>query len=258
MLLRLRQLTAHPFMLQDTIENLFELEDIQKIWDLCASEVNADQNPARDMLATMRKMIQAHQNPVEIAQEPNEETVTPTGQEEDADADESPPVVFKFRKFLRELAKSSKWAELIDRSLCHRCRDQPDDPWVTDCGHVYCHECIASLAFDAAEMGETQSACLECGHIFASSHPCKGIEELEMRGGSSSSPTRASRQKKDPDEDMRWINVEGKLLPSSKTAAVQAQIEEWLKEDPEKKIIIFSQFLTLSVKNVVPNDQILC
>jgi hypothetical protein len=254
MLLRLRQLTAHPFMLQDTIENLFELEDVQKIWDLCASEINTDQNPAKDMLGTMRKMIQAHKNPTETAQEPNVETVTPNGQEGGADADDSPPVVFKFRKFLRELAKSSKWAELIDRSLCHRCRDQPDDPWVTDCEHIYCHECLRSLAFEAAEKGDTQSACLECGHIFATSHPCKGIGELETRSGSTSSPTRACRPKqKEPDEDIRWITMEGNLLPSSKTAAVQAQIEEWLKEDPEKKIIIFSQFLTLSVKFGFPH-----
>jgi hypothetical protein len=246
MLLRLRQLTAHPFTLQGIIENFFELEDVQKLRKVCASKDDADQKPARNMLTTMEKMIKAHKNPGEISQTITVEPLDPNSQEEDEE--EASPLVSKFRKFLTELANNSKWAELEDRTLCHRCKDQPEDPWVTDCEHVYCQECLRSLAFKAAANGATQSACLECGHIFATSYPCKGIEELELRKESISSTTAVSRCKqKHPDEDLKWINIEGNLLPSSKTAAVQKQIQQWLNEDATKKIIVFSQFYTVSV-----------
>lgn len=247
MLLRLRQLTAHPFMIRGIIEKNFDLEAVQKMADLCSTEVNADQKPARDMLSTMEKMIRAHKDPVEIAQDTNIELLDPNSQEGE-DANESSPLVSKFRDSLRELANSSKWAELTDRSLCHRCKDQPDDPWVTDCAHLYCRECLGFLAFEASEKGESQSTCLECSHTFIETHPCKGIEEFGLRKDSTTATATASKQKqRNLDDDIKWINLEGKLLPSSKISAVQAQIERWLEEDPEKKIIIFSQFYTVSV-----------
>lgn len=247
MLLRLRQLTAHPFMVRGLIEDLFKLEDVQRMAESFSSDVNADQKPARDMLSTMEKMIRAHNDPVEIAQDANIELLN-TNNREGEDANESSPLVSKFRNSLRELANSSKWAELVDRSLCHRCKDQPEDPWVTDCEHLYCHECLEYLASEAAEKGEPRSTCLECSHPFTEAHPCKGIEEFGLRKDSTSATATAFKQKqRNLDDDIKWINLEGKLLPSSKISAVQAQIETWLEEDPEKKIIIFSQFYTVSV-----------
>ena len=41
---------------------------------------------------------------------------------------------------------------------------------------------------------------------------------------------------------LKWVLHEGKLLLSTKTLAVQAQIREWLDDDPKQKIIVFSQF----------------
>lgn len=65
MLLRLRQLTAHTFLVQETIEDLFEVEDVEKIWQLTESEVSTGENPGRDMLRTMRKMLDERDKPSE-------------------------------------------------------------------------------------------------------------------------------------------------------------------------------------------------
>ncbi len=240
MLLRLRQLTAHPFMLQQTIEDLFELEDVDKLWTLTAPEVSADENPARNMLITMKKMIAEKDKPAEPAQSQTESTGPAPADDpiDDSSTNESRSLVFKFRRFLRDLAESSKWDDLKNRSLCHKCRDPPDEPWVTSCLHVYCRECLNALAYEAAKRDEEQTACLDCGSIYIESRPCDGLKELQMDAEGRTSP----RTRKDPEQDLKWINFNGSILPSSKTAAVQAQIELWLTEEPDKKIIVFTQF----------------
>lgn len=112
MLLRLRQLTAHPFLVQETIEDLFEMEDVENIWQTTASEVTADDSPAKDMLKAMREMIAGKDKTAELA--PTIEAVSPI---DEPPSDQS-VLIFEFRKYLRALAKSSKWPELKDRSVC--------------------------------------------------------------------------------------------------------------------------------------------
>lgn len=97
------------------------------------------------------------------------------------------------------------------------------------------------MALAAAENGEDNASCVECGHVYVESRPCSGLAELEMSDGLKATSQRP-RQRRSPDEGLKWMNVGGHVLRSSKTAAVQAQIEKWLKNEPEKKIIIFSQF----------------
>lgn len=259
MLLRLRQLTAHAFMLPDLIEDLFNLEDVRTMEEIHASELNANE---RDMLSTMRKMIQTRETPKDITEDITSKPLDSNCQgEEDDDDDEYPPFVAKFRKFLRNLANSSKWIDYNNRTVCHRCKDQPDDPWVTDCEHLYCYECLEFLDNKAGENGELKSTCLQCGRYITSSHPCRGIQELgfydkDITSANGKAPKQKQKQKKkqkNPDEEIKWINLDGKLLLSSKVLAVQTQIENWLEEDRTKKIIVFGQFRPLLVHIIFAN-----
>lgn len=190
----------------------------------------------------MRRKIQAPRDSDEIVQDLDLDPmdVFSLGEEESTQK-ALPPFVVKFREFLQELTEKSKWAELTDRSLCHRCKDQPDDPWVTECQHVYCQECLTFLATEASENSETRSACLQCGHFFAESHPCGGIRKPDLRKDSISA-TAVRQNKKSRKKDVEWLKLDGKLLLSTKASAIQTQIRQWLQEDPNKKIIIFSQF----------------
>ena len=81
----------------------------------------------------MKKMIENKVNQTSNdANDPNADMPTmPFDEPMEDDQDENhSPLLFKFRKYLRELAGSSKWAALRDRSLCHFCEDPlPDDPW---------------------------------------------------------------------------------------------------------------------------------
>ena len=237
-------------MLPSIIESLFGQEDVQSLEELCASDINKDRGSAKDMISTMRRIIQAHNNPDETVRDIDVDLLEANNQEEDEDLDEaSPPFMLEFIAFLKDLANNSNWAELTDRSLCHRCKDKPDDPWITECKHLYCRECLSYLEFEAAEEGAaSRSTCLECDHIFAKSHPCKAIHKLYSRRNSTSATATASKQKKkSQNTNAEWVKLDGKPVLSSKTSAVQAQIEEWLKEDENKKIIVFSQFYKVYV-----------
>lgn len=241
MLLRLRQLTAHPFMLQETIEDLFEIEDIENLWKLTAGEVSAEKDSRKDMLLMMREIIAEKENPSPSVPN-NASTRLDDMEKEDDQHVNLKPLVFKFRKFLRELANGSKWEALMERSLCHRCRDSPDDPWVTDCMHVYCKECLNTMAYEAAKNGAEGANCQECGKPFSESGPCTSLAELGM-GPNLASEETIRRKRKSAGDDMKWIDTQnGSILPSSKTTAVQAQIEKWFQVEPEKKVIIFCQF----------------
>ncbi|MCJ1383851.1 hypothetical protein MMC17_006965 [Xylographa soralifera] len=240
------QMTAHTFMLQETMEDLFEVEDVQRLWEATAHEVTAatDQETAKDrnMLAQMRKMIQAKDKPVEAA-EPQRSGDTPEA--DDPISEESRPLVFKFRRILRELAASSKWDALTTRSLCHQCKDVPSEPWVTSCLHLYCKECLNAMAIEAATLDEDHATCRECGSIYTETRPANGMKELgesDISNNSQDGQEQRAPRRRNAEEDMKWLEYEGSILPSAKTAALVAQIEEWVKQEPKSKIIVFTQF----------------
>ncbi|MCJ1435588.1 hypothetical protein MMC27_004962 [Xylographa pallens] len=225
MLLRLRQMTAHTFMLQETMEDLFEVEDVQRLWEATAHEVTAatDQESAKDrnMLAQMRKMIQARDKPTEAA---DTQRSGDTPEVDDPISEESRPLVFKFRRILRELAASMNLGlQAVFIST----------------------ECLNAMAIEAATLDEDHATCRECGAIYTETRPATGMKELgesEISNSSQDGQEKRAPRRRNADEDMKWLEFEGSILPSAKTAALVAQIEEWLKQEPKSKIIVFTQF----------------
>lgn len=248
MLLRLRQITAHLFLVESTIRELFELEDVERMFQTTVGETDRHDSQNRNLLIQMRKLITENNKGLETTQttqDPGASSVADA--DEDGPVNQGPPLIFKFRRFLRDLRTNSAWAELQARSLCHRCTDVPTDPYVTSCLHVYCKECLMALAYDASVNGNDRTSCLACGNVYHESKPCEGLKELEAGEPATLSPQpeitpRARRLGKDPEQTMRWIDFQGQVLPSAKTAALVAQIELWFAEEPKPKIVIFSQF----------------
>ncbi|KAF2240091.1 hypothetical protein EV356DRAFT_438057 [Viridothelium virens] len=291
MLMRLRQLTSHIFLAQSTIEELFELEDIEALWAITEKETKAD-NPDKAIVDRMRLLIsaaraKASQSSAEKAGEGNikakgkSAATTETTfsvddlngkmegpstnakskrsvQQIEDEAKSTPGVLaFKFRKFIREMRSSSNWSEIAKRSVCHRCEDVPDEPHVTDCFHIYCYECLEALQQEAAEQGHDSASCLVCGKTYTETKPCPGLHALDRGKADADKETqsepsekrryRSSRSSsaegdKSDEESMAWIMKEGEILPSSKLTMVALAVEAWLKEDPTKKIIIFTQW----------------
>ncbi|KAL8777205.1 MAG: hypothetical protein Q9213_007961 [Squamulea squamosa] len=254
MLLRLRQMTGHPFMLQDIIEKLFKVEDIEKLLALEISNDTAPNHPSRSMLNVMKTMVRTktdHGSGSRSASPGVLSDTTPSESNVEDDfssqTEASDGLIFKFKRYLQQLIQGHNWAEMKARSLCHKCGDVPEVPHVTDCYHLYCYECLRALQQEAAIDGEDHAACCECDHRFKEARSCTGIAELEVEPPAQGMEATGFLNKLAPKrnaekETMRWINYGGEVLPSTKTAAVVAQIEDWQQDEPDKKIIVFSQF----------------
>ena len=57
---------------------------------------------------------------------------------------------FNMNKAFRTLNEKVLWS----RETCRLCSDLPDRPHSTDCGHVFCHDCITTYMHSVAANGE--------------------------------------------------------------------------------------------------------
>lgn len=193
------------------------------------------------MKKALQKMLAHKDDTPELGASP--ESVMLNGKE--AKSDDA--IVFKFRKYLSALKKSKDWDNLRARSTCSKCGDTADDPWVTSCMHLYCGECLAAASSEAIQNDQDHTACHQCGELFTGSRPCPDLKDLEMSEGQLAEQEASKNgEKKRPHrtakDNMKWCDMGGNVLPSTKTAAVQIQVETWLSEFPQTKIIVFSQF----------------
>lgn len=242
-------LTGHMFLVQDSIEDLLEAEDVEKLMRMTSVEVD-DTTPKGTMLKQLRAMLSKSKKRASTSPE-NADTEAAGPSRNDAEEDTGLGGVFghffRFRKYLRALRDSSKWEELQNRSLCHKCGAPPEEPWVTSCMHVYCKECLNNMSYEAAKNNQDRVACRACATVFTGSSECTGLDELGFAEKSTPSPAEDSPRKRrerlaKQEKSLRWIEMSGSLLPSAKTLAIKAQILNWIAESPKEKIIIFTQF----------------
>lgn len=101
------------------------------------------------------------------------------------------------------------------------------------------------MTYEAGIRGKEKATCLECDALFAGSEACQGFEQAASTTASehSSRPERANRGVlQSADEDVDWLSLTTSTLPSAKTLGIKAQCLRWHEQDPEAKIVIFTQF----------------
>ncbi|KIW44355.1 uncharacterized protein PV06_05369 [Exophiala oligosperma] len=271
MILRLRMLCSHIFLCQETLKEMFVVADIENLWQLTQKEVETvDKGIQRssDTFIALRKMLHSKDKTITTCQTREGDASSPIDisdidNQEDVSTGASFGLTFKFRRFLRELSKSTTWAELHARSNCAKCGQQPDEPMCTSCFHVYCIECLAQLRLEQRD--ELKVACLECGTSFEETSPCSGLKELGFNSGPVVEKVERIKEKRmaaakgrrgtsqsqygDDEEDpgkesSDWIEF-GQVLPSAKLTATKAAILNWREKNESDKIIIYTQFLGL-------------
>lgn len=97
----------------------------------------------------------------------------------------------------------------------------------------------------AAKRGYDRAKCSECGEAYTSTQPCQDLETFQTRETSSSTTGASKVKAKSGKKDESWMSVTGEILPSAKTRAVKAQILNWIEENKDVKIIIYTQFLDI-------------
>lgn len=239
MLLRLRQMAAHAFLIQEVLQQMFDLDSVDRLEKAAGLTEETEQNKsARDMITALRRMVVAKGQPVENSQD---------RQSTDPESGAPGELVAQFSQRLQQLREGSQVEELRNEHLCHRCKSIPEDPWVTSCLHVYCKECLEFLLYAAAHGDQDKALCLECGTPFSSSESCSGLKELALNDFQNLSPNLRAKKPKGGKVNMHWVAYDEELVMSAKITAVENQIKQWLEEQPDKKVIVFSQFLMMSV-----------
>ncbi|KAK3684392.1 hypothetical protein LTR37_020327 [Vermiconidia calcicola] len=253
MILRLRQICAHPLLVFSSCLDLLEREDFEKLNAITASEDESTGEGA-SLLTHLRHVLKANADSETIEGGISSAVLTENSATfvdiDDAQDDTggNHGQSFKFRKYLDVYKHTDKWEEVKDKSQCCGCRKLPEDPYVTSCDHIYCLKCLIDLQHLSARRGHDGAKCSECGTFYTSSRPCdEGFDTLEARETSTSAvdqPTKRSKAKKAEDE-IDWIGIRGEILPSAKTLATKAAILEWIEEDPTVKIIVYTQWLPM-------------
>lgn len=117
LLLRLRQLAGHPLLIQKTLKDLLETEDLERLWSLTKSVADApyDNDHAPDgneeTTHALHVALAMSQKPGESFGFLGSNRVQPVETQMSTD----------FRKYLQSLREDGNWAKANQRSLCSAC-----------------------------------------------------------------------------------------------------------------------------------------
>jgi SNF2 family DNA or RNA helicase len=202
---------------------------------------------------------------------PDEDAESPDAEEEGQDEDPSVETAqlgagdggsgkefgkeFNFKPFLLSLKKGASWEKAKKKAKCSWCGEQPKDPLITSCGHLICATpCLDNSYIAAAEVGKHRAACKACGVTPTSIIPIDVDEDDDLdivaQGTRSKGKRKAKQRERRDREDITddWLaSLGAEVLPSAKTTAVKAQILNWKRENPEVKVIVYTQFLAMFV-----------
>ncbi|KAH9827589.1 SNF2 family N-terminal domain [Teratosphaeria destructans] len=267
MILRLRQLCSSLLLVQDTLADLLEVEDFEKLHRITEESEETTIDEGASLLVHLRTILSAKnkagvkvvEGGLQGAVITEAETI-PMGVidagEPDIDTGGLHGVSFRFRKYLESLLRSKAWDEIKSRTVCCGCRQRPSDPIVTSCFHVFCKSCITDIQHLAARRGHDTARCTECGEAYTSAQPCIDLDSFQrsqsthvtpeaVAGGNAAKKGKKSKSREKASGMESWLTLSGDVLPSAKTQAVKAQVLNWLEEDAEAKIIIYTQFIPM-------------
>ncbi|KAK8128624.1 hypothetical protein PG984_009732 [Apiospora sp. TS-2023a] len=278
-LLRLRQATAHPFLLEPAIKNNLSKADI--LWMQSETRRIGPQTPVFEQI----KLFHTE------------------GAQDQANRQNQASGVFGASQFGYELDMNEQLDMALatkNDSLCKICMNELVEPQKNSCNHVFCLYCIEHEVYEAEEEGQPKATCPICGKALddwnpEESHEAAPRQETEQDSPSEPSEAQlaayaalgitpedakalkalqkqrkyfetrndASKRGKDGrklgddflDNQPRMKNSSTRFLqaldksypkpmvPSAKTTTVKHTILEWQKDAPDDKIIIFTQFL---------------
>ncbi|KAJ8060331.1 hypothetical protein OCU04_010665 [Sclerotinia nivalis] len=272
-LLRLRQCTSHPFMLERTMRESWTTEDVEQLrrelgkfagtnvtfYEQCKLWVTQSAEERAEAIAKGEKGAEA----------------IPFGISKFGES-------FKFDSALDSLNEE----ELYTRITCHLCSDVPNEPIITTCSHIFCQSCLTNHLHSQIQYSDgddTFNVCPKCDIIFTSAEPYTDLE-IPDDDNMDSSPSQAAesegssrgsnkRHKSSDDfsrrprgtmskgvdalgfepftKDSTWVTRSDydpafPLIPSAKTTALKALLLKGFEEAPDDKVVIYVQFRTLA------------
>ncbi|TLD37757.1 putative serine/threonine-protein phosphatase [Venturia nashicola] len=281
MLLRLRQLTGHILAIEQPMKDLLEKEDHEKIYDLAMEARDRPESGNDEKMRALRAELYRpgdernkdkhsagmpgvrNEENEQVDEKDRADSVHDSPSRKDcSDIGRHHGKRYDFLRYLEDLKDGICGRNADKRSACSYCNDVAEEPYKTQCYHVYCKKCLERMGEDAAMQGMGRARCVVCHTVYTSTSPCDemnfdqdkdGLDDDSMDGYSDQEllrPKPKKNKKKRPmfvEKAKDWIDLAdgNDILPSAKTLAIKAQIINWLQEDPQMKIIIYTQFMAM-------------
>jgi hypothetical protein len=148
-----------------------------------------------------------------------------------------------FDRFRQALKLNTEHAAISSRP-CHSCGDTPVISQVNACGHFLCKVCTD----DARASAECTSCNGEAVEISTAGDDELDLEEededYDLASPANTKETTKSKSK-EPTMAQDWLCFKGLAMPSTKFRAAKLKILQWLSEDRDTKIIIFTHWRKL-------------
>ncbi|RDL39913.1 uncharacterized protein BP5553_04253 [Venustampulla echinocandica] len=260
-LLRLRQCTSHPFMLERTIKESWTSDDVAELKDKL-SQLNS--SPTHRPFYEQTR-VWVNEAEASRAKSSAGEGI-PEGQLSFGRG--SYGTNFNMDKALEMLSEKELYASIN----CGICQDVPQEPMGTNCGHVFCRDCLESY-MNSKAVDQDDIECPTCNTVISQTfNPAgHGIQEDDEQDAPEPGPKprrgqgKQRRQKKVPENSKgrdamgfepytpysTWLTHSDTdsgfpLVPSAKTAALKSILLKGFTEAPLDKVVIYVQFRTLA------------
>lgn len=242
LLLRLRQITAHPLLVQDCMQSLLEPGDFTMLRNKLAA-MQLDTRTEQDTRKHLQMMLQhAGDLPALDYEDSSNDEASSTPARESAFGSTD-----DFNAILDDTEQRGSVQNLA-RVGCPTCGKLQKNPMLTKCGHTYCNACVFEMYFVGRGNGKLQPDCIACG-------ACISLSELTPYSQDYAPLVTAVKPSKDDrkkyqksrakiiiDTIASWVTGTGEVLHSSKTTAVAGKMLDILTETPDAKIICYTQF----------------
>ena len=275
LVLRMRQLTGHPLLIQDTMRELLEKEDFIKIEELLNQFSEDPRSEHGAVILHLRHMLRDPQNLPQVEKVDNiiqrlatngedyelshsQEGSSPGASTEQHDHGTGGTggafgAQDHFRQYLEDVKQNKKVDELAeDPTICVKCNQEAQDPTLTSCGHTYCVKCLLRLESQSGAKDRNHTPCLRCGSFFTGKLPwVPGSKMKQSKTAEPKNPNApkaadaAARRKSQKDIIEQWITPSDNMLPSAKTLAFKGQMLNWIQENPKVKVIVYTQFTSM-------------
>ncbi|GFF45695.1 DNA repair protein RAD5 [Aspergillus udagawae] len=271
MMMKLRMISNHLLTTQDLVKALLTPSLLRDLVEVARETRDPDHhsNQITKWFVTLKKGVSLS------AAHPDHEDPSQSRSELNGDREE---LVKQFHKFTTELHENGQWVERLRRTSCAKCELTPIGPIITSCMHLYCEECYFVLK-NSLNSADGKPICQICNNPIAEAAYCGTAEPIvldEPSVPSSSTQnntrrTKPSSQKKssrlfgtgmfatparrrsrlrqtrdeqqNEDEEIDWILASQGEMPGAKVAKVRELVAKWIREDPDAKVVVFTQFL---------------
>ncbi|KAL3410005.1 putative SNF2 family helicase [Aspergillus fumigatus] len=270
MILKFRMISSHLLTTQNLVKGLLNSSLMRDLVEI-ARETRDPDHPSAQIIKwfmTLKKGVSLPAAP------PDNEDLSQSRNELNGDREE---LVKQFHKFTTELHENGQWDERLRRTSCPHCELTPIGPIITSCMHLYCEECYFILK-NSLTSADGKPVCQTCNNPIAEAAYCGTAERIVLDEPSVTSSltqnntrrTKTSSQKKssklfgspmfatatqrsrmkytgdkqqNEDEELDWISAAQGGMPGAKVDKVRGLVANWVREDPDAKVVVFTQFL---------------